>query len=393
VTTFQGRMISPGKARGEVVTVPEPLSFLGGVNGSTGEICVGKGGNVAGKILVFPKGKGSTVGSFVMYDLMVHGKQPAAVINESAETIVATGAVISSIPMVDQIPQTDVFMDGDIVTVDADAGTVDIEGVRVREVVSSALIRDGKVLLLHRPGHCHSYPGKWSLVAGKIEDGETVDLAAAREILEETGIKVGIPAARLAPVYDREGSTIWKVHPMLYRVDEDPVLNPENDSFRWVAPSEIADEECVPRTRDVTVRMMQKLRSPQFPQGSEELPAEGLGITVGPPLPPLSALRDRPEGVVRVREEPELGVQAVGVPSEVDLVRLVGLEPVLQAVEQREIAVQECRQGIAEHPRLLGERVRLGLEDVVPHPLGGVFHAPEWGCTKKRLPMTAITRT
>ena len=101
---ISGRMISPGKARGEVLRIPEPLSFLGGVDGSTGEVRVGNGGNVAGKILVFPSGKGSTVGSFVMYDLMVHGKQPAAVINESAETIVATGAVISSIPMVDSVP-------------------------------------------------------------------------------------------------------------------------------------------------------------------------------------------------------------------------------------------------------------------------------------------------
>lgn len=392
MTTFQGRMISPGKARGEVVTVPEPLSFLGGVNGSTGEICVGKGGNVAGKILVFPKGKGSTVGSFVMYDLMVHGKQPAAVINEAAETIVATGAVISSIPMVDQIPQTDIFRDGDIVTVDADAGTVDIEGIRVREVVSSALIRDGRVLLLHRPEHCHSYPGKWSLVAGKIEDGETEEQAAAREVLEETGIKVGAPEARLAPVYDREGSTLWKVHPMLYRVDSDPVLNPENDSFRWAVPSEIADAECVPRTRDVTVRMMQKLRSPELPQSVQELPAEGLGIPVGPPFPPSPAFGHGPERVVRVGEESELGVQAVGIPPEVYLVRLIGLEPVLQAVEQREIAVQEGGQRVAEHPRLLGERIRLGLEDVVPHPLGGVFHDRESGSTKKRLPMTAITR-
>ena len=63
---IEGRSISPGKAKGEVVKLNEPLSFLGGVDGSTGEIRVGDGGNVAGKILVFPKGKGSTGGSFVM---------------------------------------------------------------------------------------------------------------------------------------------------------------------------------------------------------------------------------------------------------------------------------------------------------------------------------------
>ena len=120
-----------GTASGEVIKLDEPLSFLGGVDGSTGDLRVGRGGNVAGKVLVFPKGKGSTVGSFVMYDLMVHGVAPAAVINESAETIVATGAVIASIPMVDSIPSVGMFEDGDIVDVDAGSGTVEIRGVEI----------------------------------------------------------------------------------------------------------------------------------------------------------------------------------------------------------------------------------------------------------------------
>ncbi|MBR2348122.1 MAG: DUF126 domain-containing protein, partial [Candidatus Methanomethylophilaceae archaeon] len=179
---FKGRMISSGKAEGTVLKLDEPLSFLGGVDGATGEVRVGNGGNVAGKILVFPKGKGSTVGSFVMYDLMVHGKQPAAVINESAETIVATGAVISSIPMIDSIPSINIFEDGDRVTVDADAGTVEIHDVQYREVVSSAVVMDGRVLILKRPETNRSFPGKWSLVAGKIEEGEKPIEAAKREI-------------------------------------------------------------------------------------------------------------------------------------------------------------------------------------------------------------------
>lgn len=157
-----------GKATGKVIKLDEPLSFLGGVDGSTGDLRVGNGGNVAGRVLVFPKGKGSTVGSFVMYDLMVHGVAPVAIINESAETIVATGAVISSIPMVDGVPSVDMFEDGDTVTVDATAGVVEIGGVTMRATVSSVLVKDGKVLMLKRPDRCHSFPGMWSLVSGKI---------------------------------------------------------------------------------------------------------------------------------------------------------------------------------------------------------------------------------
>ena len=256
---FEGRTISPGKATGEVLRLDEPLSFLGGVDGSTGELRVGNGGNVKGKVLVFPRGKGSTVGSFVMYDLMVHGCAPAAVINESAETIVATGAVISSIPMVDSVPSVSMFEDGDVVTVDAASGMVDIEGVEMHESVSSAVVSEGRVLMLRRPASCHSFPGRWSLVAGRVEEGEDPADAAKREIGEETGITGSEPDARLDPVYVREGKVLWKVHPFLYRVGSaEPVLNEENEAFEWVAPEDIAARDTVDGTVGVVQRLLSK---------------------------------------------------------------------------------------------------------------------------------------
>ena len=254
---FTGRTISPGKAKGTVVKLDEPLSFLGGVDGATGEIRVGNGGNVEGKILVFPQGKGSTVGSFVMYDLMVHGKAPAAVINESAETIVATGAVISSIPMVDQIPSIDIFEDGDIVSVDADAGTVDIEGVEYREVASSVILMDGKVLMLKRPDVCRSFPGMWSLVSGKLEEGETPVEAARREVMEETGIAVGEPDDSMGALYAREGSKLWKIYPFLFKVsDVEPSINHENVAFEWVLPEDVPSKDTVPEITTVVNRFV-----------------------------------------------------------------------------------------------------------------------------------------
>ncbi|MDR0309167.1 MAG: DUF126 domain-containing protein, partial [Candidatus Methanoplasma sp.] len=135
---LQGRAISSGRIEGKVLKLNGTFSFLGGVNASTGNLNAG-GGNIAGKVFVFYGGKGSTVGSFVMYDLMVHGKAPAAVINHSAETIVTTGAVISSIPMVDMV-DIDLISDGDEVIVDGSKGTVEIKNIEIKKVVSSALL-------------------------------------------------------------------------------------------------------------------------------------------------------------------------------------------------------------------------------------------------------------
>jgi len=106
--TFIGRVIKAGIAEGEALVSPEPIGFLGGVDGETGIVTERghplEGQCVAGKVLVFPTGKGSTVGSYVLYQLAAQGLAPAAILNAESEPIVAVGAIISDIPMVDQLP-------------------------------------------------------------------------------------------------------------------------------------------------------------------------------------------------------------------------------------------------------------------------------------------------
>lgn len=102
-----GRVIKAGKAQGEALVSPEPVGFFGGVDPETGIVIEPghplKGECVAGRVLVFPTGKGSTVGSYVLYRLQKNGQAPAAIINAESEPIIAVGAIISEIPMVDQI--------------------------------------------------------------------------------------------------------------------------------------------------------------------------------------------------------------------------------------------------------------------------------------------------
>jgi len=126
-TTFIGRLIKMGVVEGEALVSAEPIGFLGGVDGSTGVVTERghplEGQCVAGKVLVFPSGKGSTVGSYVLYQLATAGLAPAAIVNAESEPIVAVGAIISDIPMVDRVPVGAIHT-GDHVRIEGDRVTV-----------------------------------------------------------------------------------------------------------------------------------------------------------------------------------------------------------------------------------------------------------------------------
>jgi len=118
---LKGRIIYKGKALGEALVTSMPISFYGGVDPNTG-IVMEKGHelngvSIKGKVLVFPQGKGSTVGSYTLYRLKKNGAAPAAMINKETETIVAVGAIISEIPFVDKVDVSK-FKTGDKVTVE-----------------------------------------------------------------------------------------------------------------------------------------------------------------------------------------------------------------------------------------------------------------------------------
>ena len=130
---IRGRGISKGRAGGPLLVSPVPISFLSGVDPDTG-IIIEKGHPlqgtcIAGTVLAFPYGKGSTVGSYVLYALSRNGYAPAAIINAEAEAIIATGAIIGGIPMIDRtgIP-LDRLKNGIPVTVDGDLGEIEYEG-------------------------------------------------------------------------------------------------------------------------------------------------------------------------------------------------------------------------------------------------------------------------
>ena len=124
------RSIAKGKGKGELIVSSQPISFLGGVNPDNGEIIDPnhelKGKIIKDKVLFIPGGKGSTVGSYVIFQMMKNDTAPKAIICLNAEPIIATGAIMSDIPMVDSPSDTKYLVNGTFVEVDGDNGRITI---------------------------------------------------------------------------------------------------------------------------------------------------------------------------------------------------------------------------------------------------------------------------
>jgi predicted aconitase with swiveling domain len=126
---LHGRKIHPGKVRGQALVTAQGISFFGGVDPESGLVVERghelEGQSITGKVLVFPTGKGSTVGSYTLYRLKAGGKAPLAIINAECETITAVGCIIAEIPCLDQVPLGG-LKSGQTLVVDAEAGIVEV---------------------------------------------------------------------------------------------------------------------------------------------------------------------------------------------------------------------------------------------------------------------------
>ena len=128
---LHGRVINEGKAQGVALVSEAAIGFLGGIDPDSGVVVEPghslQGQSVAGRVLVFPTGKGSTVGSYTLFRLVQNGVGPAAIINARSEAIVAVGAIMAGIPMVDLVDIGQI-QSGDRVTVRGAEVIVEAQG-------------------------------------------------------------------------------------------------------------------------------------------------------------------------------------------------------------------------------------------------------------------------
>lgn len=258
---LKARAISPGSGEGTALVSPAPFSFVGGADPATGAVlddATGfRGERLAGRVLAFPHGKGSTVGSYVLYGLAKRGLGPAAVVNERAETIVATGAILGGVPMVDGVDLGG-FAPGDRVHVDADRMTVDLPDVEAKPVVSVFLRNRGRFLVVRRSDRVGSFQGRWSAISGYVEGDEDPRARAGQEIREETRVRGARFRRSAEPLLTRHGNTAFVVHPFLFDAPtRRVVLDWENVEYRWITPDELKGLRTVPRLDVVLQRILQ----------------------------------------------------------------------------------------------------------------------------------------
>lgn len=239
---MKGRGVSPGTAEGKVVKVREPVSFLGDVDPDSGTVF--QKFNISDSIFVFPRGKGSTVGSYVIYQLKKNGCAPRAIVNEETETIVAAGAIISDIPLIDKI-DIGLLKNEDRVLLNGKTGKLELPDITSTPVVTSFIVREGKILVVKRGDQVGSFQGRWSGISGYLESKDPLE-QAVNEVIEET--RMDVEFIRKGDVILARGENkMWEVHPYLFKTKNDPVLNWENIEYRWVKEKELQDLKTVPK--------------------------------------------------------------------------------------------------------------------------------------------------
>ena len=111
------------------------------------------------------------------------------------------------------------------------------------------LIRDGRVALVHRPKY-----DDWSLPKGKLNEGETWEDAAVREVREETGYNVALHDELSSVEYtDPKGrpKTVryWRMEPLAGEFEP----NDEVDELQWMTPDEAVERLSYDHDRELVL--------------------------------------------------------------------------------------------------------------------------------------------
>jgi hypothetical protein len=121
--------VGGGKIKGEVLRWKGAISFLGDVDPENGKLTKDDfAGDIKNRILVFEEGAGSTVGSYVVYNLRLYDKAPLAMVMSRADAIITIGCILADIPLINRVNE-DIMNDiatGDLLELDPASGRISV---------------------------------------------------------------------------------------------------------------------------------------------------------------------------------------------------------------------------------------------------------------------------
>ncbi len=132
-----------------------------------------------------------------------------------------------------------------------------LSSIQKTPVVTCFLMRtdgaESRILLARRSQRVGSYNARWAGISGFIETGVTPDEQAFTEIREETGLqREQVRMLRRGAVIEHVDVSLgrhWLIHPYLFEaLAPDAIQHDwEATEMRWIAPSELASFETVPK--------------------------------------------------------------------------------------------------------------------------------------------------
>ncbi len=108
-------------------------------------------------------------------------------------------------------------------------------------VVGAAVVRDGRVLASRRT-EPPRLAGKWELAGGKVDPGESDEVALVRELAEELHVEA-VLGERLGPDLPIGDTGILRV--FLATITTEPLLV-DHDEHRWLGPHELDSVDWLP---------------------------------------------------------------------------------------------------------------------------------------------------
>lgn len=128
--------------------------------------------------------------------------------------------------------------------------------------VVAGLLKKGPYILVGQRPEDHSLAGQWEFPGGKIELGESPELALARELKEEIGIEAQIGELKLAVThsYDEVGIIIL-FYEVPYWKGEPKALH--HSQIEWIYPEELKTRTIPEANRRIMERLLGVLKDSQ----------------------------------------------------------------------------------------------------------------------------------